>query len=82
MKFKEEELSIKGYLMGIMRALIIIFIVWFASEVRSLSISVAELNITLGNMSEVSLRNSTDLRRHSELIHNIDKRLVVVEKEH
>lgn len=87
MRFKQEELSIKGYLIGIMRVLCVICLglISFASKeaylvLKDLNKNVIELNANLSNVTKIVEVNTKDIRDNNNLIHNVDKRLTVLEK--
>jgi len=86
-KVRQEELSIKGYLIGMMRVICIIClgIISFASKeayvvLKDLNKNVIELNANLQNVNKIVEVNTKDIRDNSDLIHNVDKRLTVIER--
>ena len=86
MKVKQEELSIKGYLIGIVRVLCVIClgIISFATKeaylvLKDLNKNVIELNANLSSVTKIVEINTKDIRENNVLIHKIDKRVTVLE---
>lgn len=89
MKVKKEELSIKGYLIGTIRALCIIclgFVSYASKEaylvLKDLNRNVIELNANLGNVNRVVEVNVNGIKDNNDLIHKLDKRITVLEVEY
>lgn len=74
MHVKKEELSIKGWIIGVSRILFAGIVMWFASQVQDLSVNIAELNTNLKNIAEITKQNRVDIRLNTEHLYKVDKK--------
>jgi hypothetical protein len=87
MKIKQEELSLKGWLIGVIRVLCVIclmFISYACSEVytilKDLNKNVIELNVNLANVNKIVENNTMNIRSNSDSLHLVDKRVLLLEE--